>query len=53
METIRGNTDSSMYRIGMGFVAIHQFASNLFTMSWRPEFRTIRVSMSVCIYMSV
>lgn len=41
-ETIRRNPECSMYKTGMGFVAIHQFANNLLTKPWRPEFRTIK-----------
>lgn len=42
-ESIRRNTECSMHNTGMGFVAIHQFANNLWSKAWRPEYRTIKV----------
>lgn len=42
-RSISRSAECSMHKIGMGFVAIHHFAHNLFTKPWRTEYRTIKV----------
>lgn len=43
-ETVRHTKDFSACDAMIGFEAVHQYANNLLTRPWRPEFKTIRVS---------